>query len=100
MNTIDLHFANASCAHCVRLVTRSLGSLEGISSVHANPASARLVVRYDPKLVAADSIIEVMERSGYPTTLLSSPVTPLYPHLASKQPAVDQQPVISPQQAA
>lgn len=66
MSKVDLHFPNASCAHCVRLVSRSLKRLDGVVSVDADGFSARLVVGFDPRSVSAESIREVVEESGYP----------------------------------
>lgn len=79
MSRVDLHFANASCAHCARLVSRSLEKLEGVRLVNVDPSHQRITVGFDPSLVTVDSIRSMMERTGYPTRLLAERVTPFPP---------------------
>lgn len=70
MSRVTLSFANASCRHCARLVTRSLQKIDGILSVEVDQVGRRVLVYYDPFRVSVDSILSLMEGSGYSTRLL------------------------------
>lgn len=75
MDRVDLHFENASCAHCARLVSQSLRKVEGVLSVDVDRLGQKVTVAFDPSLVTVDSIRSVMEKTGYPTRLLSERIT-------------------------
>ena len=79
MGRVDLHFENASCAHCARLVSQSLRKVEGVLSVDVDQLGQKVTVAFDPSLVTVDSIRSVMEKTGYPTRLCSVRITPLSP---------------------
>ncbi len=70
MSRASLGFANASCAHCARVVTRHLQKLDGVHSVEVDPIGQRVLVAYDPARVSLDHIRSQMEGAGYPTRLL------------------------------
>lgn len=70
MSRANLAFVNASCAHCARLVTRSLQRMEGILSVEVDRVGQRVLVAFDSTRVSLDTIRSRMEGSGYPTRLL------------------------------
>jgi len=70
LSRVNLSFANASCAHCARIVTRSLGRVNGVLSVQVDAMRQRVMVHYDPSRVSLDSIQSLMEGSGYSTRLL------------------------------
>ena len=72
MGKITLAFANASCAHCARLVTRTLAAVDGVLSVDVDRIELQVVVQYDPSRVSADAIRAVMEGSGYSTRTVAS----------------------------
>ncbi len=76
MSRVDLHFANASCAHCARLVSHSLENVDGVDAVNVDRSRSRVVVDFDPARISIDSIRSVMEQSGYPTRLLAEKVIP------------------------
>lgn len=71
MSRVTLSFANASCTHCARVVTRSLQRLDGVLSVQVDQADGRVLVHFDPSRVSVDSIRSLMEGAGYATRLLS-----------------------------
>ncbi len=66
-----LGFANASCAHCIRVVTRSLQKVDGVESVEIDPVGQRVLIGFDPTRVSIDAIRQRMEGAGYPTRLLA-----------------------------
>ncbi len=70
MGRAALGFVNASCAHCARVVTRSLQKVDGVLSVEVDRAGQRVLVGFDPTRVTVDSIRSSMEGAGYPTRLL------------------------------
>lgn len=70
LGRIALGFTNASCAHCARIVTRSLQKNEGVLSVEVDPTGQRVLVDFDPRRVSVDSLRMEMEGAGYPTRLL------------------------------
>lgn len=75
MGRIALGFANASCVHCVRVVTRRLEETDGIRMVEFDTDALRIVVDFDPSRLSPDAIRAMLERSGYPTTLLNQAQT-------------------------
>ncbi len=79
MGRIDLHFTNASCAHCARLVSHSLGKVDGVLSVDVDRIDQKVIVAFDPSRVTVDSIRSIMEETGYPTRLLSERIVPFSP---------------------
>jgi copper chaperone CopZ len=81
LGRVDLHFANSSCAHCARLVTRSLHEVKGVLSVEVDRFGQKVMVGFDPSLVTVDSIQSAMEKAGYPTRLLSERLAPFPPKL-------------------
>lgn len=78
MSRVDLHFANASCAHCVRLISLALRKLDGVTDIEVDPYNSRVVVRFDPELTSIDLIEATMEKSGYPTRPLPEKVIPFH----------------------
>ncbi len=67
LSSTALSFANASCAHCARLVTQVLQGQEGIRSVEVDRVRLRVYVDFDPTQISLEAIRGLMERSGYPT---------------------------------
>jgi copper chaperone CopZ len=76
LSKVALTFYNASCAHCVRIVTRALGSENGVTSIEVDSAMGRLIVGFDAGRTSVESIRGLMERSGYSTQAVAS-VMPL-----------------------
>jgi copper chaperone CopZ len=72
LSKVALAFSNASCAHCVRVVTRLLGGENGVTSVGVDTAGGRLIVGFDNGRTSVESICGLMERSGYPTRAVVS----------------------------
>ena len=76
VSRVDLQFANASCAHCVRLVSQALGTVNGVSDIEVDQARRLLAVEFDPTFISVDLIRSVMERAGYPTRPLQEGMVP------------------------
>lgn len=72
MVKVSLSFANASCAHCARLVRQSLGRVGGVFSVKVDPEDRSLEVGFDPSRLSVDSLRSSLEGLGYPTRLLGT----------------------------
>lgn len=79
MGRVDLHFTNASCAHCARLVSQSLRKVDGVLSVDVDRIGQKVTVGFDPSRVTVDSIRSTMDETGYPTRLLSERIIPFSP---------------------
>ena len=82
MHSIALSFANASCAHCARIVTRTLQTAEGIWSVDVDQTGQRVLVDFDPTRISIEAIRALMRGAGYPTRLVDGAPVPLYARAA------------------
>ncbi len=54
-----------TCANCSQRVERKLSKQTGVSSVNVNLATERASVRYNPKLVDPQELLETIRQSGY-----------------------------------
>lgn len=59
--------AKISCGHCKMTVESTGNSLEGISSISADPETKKIEVTYDENVITLDEIKLAMEQAGYPT---------------------------------
>ena len=64
--TIDKTAPDISCDHCVSAIKRSLGELDGVTSVEADVDTKRVIVSYDADKVDAAKINDVLNEEGYP----------------------------------
>lgn len=56
-----------SCGHCKMTVESTGNSLEGVSSITADPETKKIEVTYDDSVITLDEIRQAMEKTGYPT---------------------------------
>lgn len=56
-----------SCGHCKMTVESTGNSLEGVSSITADPESRKIEVSYDESVITLDEIRQAMDKAGYPT---------------------------------
>ncbi|MBI5869845.1 MAG: heavy-metal-associated domain-containing protein [Actinobacteria bacterium] len=59
--------AKISCGHCKMTVESTGNSLEGVSSISADPETKKIDVTYDENVITLDEIKQAMEKAGYPT---------------------------------
>jgi copper chaperone CopZ len=57
-----------SCSSCTGKITHTLQALPGVSAVQVNVGETRLLVRHDPRLVSADTLLRELERAGMPAS--------------------------------
>ncbi len=53
------------CASCVRVLEKSLGNIEGVSSVVVNLATEQASVQYDQQKVSDDDLVSAVANVGY-----------------------------------
>lgn len=63
--TLTLPVQGMTCGGCENAVKRAVGALPGVSDVTASHRDARVVVTYDPALVAPADIEAKIGRLGY-----------------------------------
>ena len=56
-----------SCGHCKMTVESTGNSLEGVSSITADPESKKIEVTYDESVITLDEIKQAIEKAGYPS---------------------------------
>ncbi len=66
METTRLHAPDISCMHCVGVIKRAVGKLEGVSSVEGDPSTKDVQVTFDSTKVNLAQIMQVMADEGYP----------------------------------
>lgn len=57
-----------SCGHCKMTVENTGNSLEGVSSIKADPESKKIEVTYDENVITLDEIRQAIEKAGYPSS--------------------------------
>lgn len=63
--TLTLPVRGMTCGGCENAVKRAVGAMPGVSDVAASHQDARVVVTYDPTLVAPADIEAKIGRLGY-----------------------------------
>jgi len=63
--TLTLPVQGMSCSGCENAVIRAVGGMAGVSGVTASHTDARVVVTYDPALVAPADISQKIGKLGY-----------------------------------
>ena len=66
MDNVTLHAPGISCGHCVMAIKRTVGKLQGVSSVDGDPATKTIKVSYDSAQVSLARIEQTMAAEGYP----------------------------------
>lgn len=56
-----------SCGHCKMTVENAGNSLEGVTSITADPETKKIEVAYDENVITLDEIRRAIEKAGYPT---------------------------------
>ena len=54
-----------SCSHCENSIKKSVGALNGVSSVRVDLENKRVSIEYDPEKINMDTIIQTIEDQGY-----------------------------------
>lgn len=54
-----------SCSHCENSVKKSVGALDGVTSVKVDLNSKKVAVEYDPEKVSIKTIKDTIEDQGY-----------------------------------
>ena len=54
-----------SCSHCENSIKKSVGALNGVSSVRVDLENKRVSIEYDPEKINMDTIIQTIEGQGY-----------------------------------
>lgn len=55
-----------SCGHCKMTVESTGNSLEGVSSISADPETKKIEITYDENVITLDEIKQAMDKAGYP----------------------------------
>ena len=66
---IVLDVMGMSCPSCVGHVNESLSDLEGVAKVEVRFRDGKVVVQYDPKLIAVSTLIGALGEAGYESTI-------------------------------
>jgi copper chaperone len=68
MKTVVLTVPDISCDHCVATINRTIGALEGVSTVDASSEAKIVTITFDPDDTSEAHIHEVLEEEGYPVS--------------------------------
>lgn len=60
-----LNVEGMSCSHCENAVKKSVGALNGVSSVAVDLKGKKVTVEFDPERVTVDTIKDTIEDQGY-----------------------------------
>lgn len=60
-----LNVEGMSCSHCENAVKKSVGALNGVSSVAVDLKGKKVTVEFDPDKVTVDTIKDTIEDQGY-----------------------------------
>ncbi|MBL7979435.1 MAG: copper-translocating P-type ATPase [Bacteroidetes Order II. Incertae sedis bacterium] len=72
---ITLPVEGMTCASCVARIERNLGKQKGVLETRVNLATAEASVRFDPRFIVRDQMIQTIEKTGFvvPDTQMSPP---------------------------
>jgi Cd2+/Zn2+-exporting ATPase len=65
IETVRLSVPGMDCASCADTVEGGLTGLEGVVGVQVSPASGRVAVEYDPRVIDRDGVVAGVEATGY-----------------------------------
>ncbi len=65
IDVMELRVKGMTCASCTAAVERSVGRLEGVSSVSVNLATEKARIEYDPAALRLSEIKRAIEAAGY-----------------------------------
>ncbi|MDP4181431.1 MAG: copper chaperone CopZ [Bacillota bacterium] len=60
-----LNVEGMSCSHCENSVKKSVGALDGVSSVAVDLAGKKVSVEFDPEKVSMEKIKETIDDQGF-----------------------------------
>ncbi len=60
-----LNVEGMSCSHCENSVKKTVGALNGVSSVNVDLKLKKVTVEFDPQRVSVDTIRDTIEDQGY-----------------------------------
>lgn len=60
-----LNVEGMSCSHCENAVKKSVGALNGVSSVAVDLKGKKVTVEFDPEKVTVNTIKDTIEDQGY-----------------------------------
>ncbi len=60
-----LNVEGMSCSHCENSVKKSVGALNGVSSVTVDLKAKKVSVEFDPERVSIETIKDTIEDQGY-----------------------------------
>lgn len=63
--TKTLNVEGMSCSHCENAVKKSVGALNGVSSVAVDLKGKKVTVEFDPEKVTVNTIKDTIEDQGY-----------------------------------
>jgi len=63
--TLELSIKGMTCAGCEAHVIHAVGELEGVDEVNASYEKRNAMVKYDPKKVQKEQIVEAINKTGY-----------------------------------
>ncbi|MHA1330456.1 MAG: heavy metal translocating P-type ATPase, partial [Candidatus Hodarchaeales archaeon] len=64
-NKITLGIKGMTCASCVASIEKGLTKVDGVYDVSVNLMAEKAIVKYDPKKVKLNNLLEAVENSGY-----------------------------------
>ena len=68
MQQVTLTAPKMSCSHCKMAVENAGGSLDGVTSINADPESKKIEVTYDESMVSLAAIKQSITEAGYPVS--------------------------------
>lgn len=60
-----LNVEGMSCSHCENSVKKSVGALNGVSSVTVDLKAKKVTIEFDPERVSIETIKDTIEDQGY-----------------------------------
>jgi len=63
--TTILNVEGMSCSHCENSVKKSVGALNGVTSVTVDLKGKKVTVEHDPEKVSTSTIKEIIEDQGF-----------------------------------
>ncbi len=60
-----LNVEGMSCSHCENAVKKSVGGLDGVSSVSVDLKGKKVTVEFNPEKVTVNAIKDTIEDQGY-----------------------------------
>ena len=76
MNETTLAVSGMVCSSCSAAVEKTLERLPGVAAAHADAKADRVSVRYDPKRVTLQQMVEALRKGGYRALRPGPPAPP------------------------